>query len=143
MNSESSHQDDGRRPPPNYTLLRKMAVVDFEGSSDPDMVDAWLLKLTRTLDELHIDNDGDRIAMAIHVLQGTARDWWHLQPESEVVPLEITWNQFVKMFLDECIPQTVWDDKREDFMKLEKQWGQGAHESSLPSAKNHRHLQIS
>ncbi|CAL1410127.1 unnamed protein product [Linum trigynum] len=69
MNSESSHQGDGRRPSTNYTLLRKMGVVDFEGSSDPDMVDAWLLKLTQTLDELRIDNDEDRIAMAVHVLR--------------------------------------------------------------------------
>ncbi|CAL1381341.1 unnamed protein product [Linum trigynum] len=98
-----------------------MGVKDFEGSSDPDMVDAWLLKLSRTLDELHIDNHEDRIAMVVHMLQGTARDWSHLQPESEVVPLEITRNQFVKMFLDEYIPQTVQEDKREDFMKLEQQ----------------------
>ncbi|CAL1412021.1 unnamed protein product [Linum trigynum] len=32
------------------------------------------------------------------------------------------------MFLDEYIPQTVRDDKREDFMKLEQQWGQSVTE---------------
>ncbi|CAI0421182.1 unnamed protein product [Linum tenue] len=72
-----------QRPVPNYAALRKMGVVDFEGSSNPEVVDAWLVKLTRTLDELRIDNHEDRIAMAVHVLQGTARDWWHTQPESE------------------------------------------------------------
>ncbi|CAL1394980.1 unnamed protein product [Linum trigynum] len=123
MDTGKSQQAGDRRPPPNYAALRKMGVKDFEGSSDPDVVDAWLLKLTRTLDELRIDNHEDRIAMAVQVLQGTARDWWHLQPKSEVVPLEITWNQFMKMFLDEYIPQIVWDDKREDFMKLKQQWG--------------------
>ncbi|CAL1412020.1 unnamed protein product [Linum trigynum] len=32
------------------------------------------------------------------------------------------------MFLDEYIPQTVRDDKREDFMKLEQQWRQSVKE---------------
>ncbi|CAL1407873.1 unnamed protein product [Linum trigynum] len=117
-----------QRPVPNYAALRKMGVVDFEGSSNPEVVDAWLVKLTRTLDELRIDNHEDRIAMAVHVLQGTARDWWHTQPESEEVPLTITWDQFLKLFRDEYIPDTVREGKMEEFMSLRQQWGQSVAE---------------
>ncbi|CAL1407361.1 unnamed protein product [Linum trigynum] len=68
MDTGNSQQVGGRRPPPNYVALRTMGVKDFEGSSDPNVVDVWLLKLTRTLDEVCIDNHEDRIAMAVHVL---------------------------------------------------------------------------
>jgi len=54
-------------------------------------------------------------------LQGEAKKWWRAYVEcvSSTLP-PLTWTQFNALFLEEYVPQTLRDRKKNEFMDLEQ-----------------------
>ena len=54
-------------------------------------------------------------------LQGEEKQWWrdYMECRSSILPL-LTWTQFHVLFLEEYVPRTLRDRKKDEFMELEQ-----------------------
>ncbi|CAN1337316.1 hypothetical protein LINPERPRIM_LOCUS37553, partial [Linum perenne] len=91
-------------PPPNSEAFIKRKVEDFNGdrSTDPLVVERWLSKVTRTLQEMR-GIDEDRVMLTVSLLQEATYDWWLTQPASQHEPPTITSAEFVRIFRNHSI----------------------------------------
>ncbi|CAN1293051.1 hypothetical protein LINPERPRIM_LOCUS21859, partial [Linum perenne] len=86
------------RVAPNSKAFRDLGVEDFfYDDRDPVVVERWLGKVIRTLQEMRAA-DEDKVLLTLNLLQGTAYHWWLTQPASQQDPPEITWEEFLQAF---------------------------------------------
>jgi hypothetical protein len=71
-------------------------------------VDDWLRKIEMKLDVVHA-NDRDRVLLTVQQLVGPALAWWQSYK---------VWNDFVWLFREHHIPNSVMKLKWQEFMSL-------------------------
>ncbi|CAN1301328.1 hypothetical protein LINPERPRIM_LOCUS24911 [Linum perenne] len=133
QSSESSHAPPPPlplRPPTDFGAFRRKKVDDFNGdrSTDPLVVERWLSKVTRSLQEMRA-TDEDRVLLTVSLLQEAAYDWWLTQPASQHEPPTITWANFVEDFKSNFIPESFRDAKQKEFLMIKQTWGSEGRET--------------
>jgi hypothetical protein len=89
----------------------------FGGSDNPIEADDWLREIEMKLDMVHA-NDRDRVILTVQQLVGPALAWWRSYKEVNPNARNMVWNDFVKLFYEHHIPNSVMKLKRQEFMSL-------------------------
>jgi hypothetical protein len=63
-------------------------------------------------------NDRDRVRLTIQQLVGPALAWWQSYQEVNPNARNMVWNDFVGLFREHHIPNSVMKLKRQEFMSL-------------------------
>jgi hypothetical protein len=91
----------------------------FGGSDNPIEADDWLHEIEMKLDVVHA-NDRDKVLLTIQQLVGPALAWWHSYKEVNPDARNIVWNDFVRLFHEHHILNSVVKLKWQEFMSLQQ-----------------------
>jgi hypothetical protein len=80
-------------------------------------VDDWLRKIEMKLDVVHAI-DRDRVLLTVQQLVGPALAWWQSYKEVNPEARNMVWNDFVWLFREHHIPNSVMKLKWQEFMSL-------------------------
>jgi hypothetical protein len=100
----------------NFHRLRPQK---FGGSDNPIEADDWLHEIEMKLDVVHT-NDRDRVLLTVQQLVGPALAWWQSYKEVNPEARNMVWDDFVKLFREDHIPNSVMKLKRQEFMSLQQ-----------------------
>ncbi|XP_020095999.1 uncharacterized protein LOC109715431 [Ananas comosus] len=94
-----------------------------ESSTEPGTVEAWVKGMERLFEDLFIP-ERDQIYLAVHCLEGDARDWWTRARRSRPKDAPpVTWTEFRGMLFDMYFPSSVKERMEDELKKLR----QGSH----------------
>ena len=62
----------------------------------------------------------EKFDYAVSLLQGNAYAWWETVPGNDVQPLVLTWDDFLRDFSNNYMPEVYRDDKRREFLNLKQ-----------------------
>nr|XP_016508800.1 PREDICTED: uncharacterized protein LOC107826353 [Nicotiana tabacum] len=96
-----------------------MGGVEFEGATDPTVVEEWLECMERVFEQLKCTNAA-KFKYVISLLQKDAYDWWVSVPNAKAKPSMLTWDDFVKSFRAKYVPYVYCDAKKKEFLNLRK-----------------------
>lgn len=91
----------------------------FGGSDNPIEADDWLREIEMKLEVVHAD-DRDKVLLAAQQLTGPALAWWQSYKEVNPDARTMLWDEFVKLFRDHHVPNSVVKLKRQEFMNLQQ-----------------------
>jgi hypothetical protein len=91
----------------------------FGGSDNPIEADNWLREIEMKLEVIYAD-DRDKVLLAIQQLTGPALAWWQSYQEINPEARTMLWDDFVKLFREHHIPNSVMKLKRQEFMSLQQ-----------------------
>ena len=78
----------------------------FNGESNPQVVEAWLMQINKLLDALDVSKDQDRIALVSIQLEAEANHWWNMIKTSRQVE-DMNWREFEQMFYEKYFPAPI------------------------------------
>ena len=102
-----------------YDKLRKQGAVDFSGTTDPSVAETWLKRTQRVLNQMRCTPE-EKFDYAVSLLQGNAYAWWETVPGNDVQPPVLTWDDFLREFSNNYMPEVYRDDKRREFLNLKQ-----------------------
>jgi hypothetical protein len=124
MLTQNNHGNgNGQHTPPSYTHriadFHRLHPPKFGGSDNPLEADYWLREIEMKLEVVHA-SDRDKVLLAVQQLTGPSLAW--LQSYKEINPEARTmiWNDFVKLFREHHIPNSVMKLKRQEFLSLQQ-----------------------
>jgi hypothetical protein len=91
----------------------------FGGSDNPIEAVDWLHEIKMKLDVVHA-NERDRVLLTVQQLVGPALAWWQSYKEFNPDARNMGWNDFVKLFRELHIPNSMMNLKRQEFMSLQQ-----------------------
>jgi hypothetical protein len=123
MLTQNNHGNgnDQHTPPSNthrIADLHRLHPPKFEGSDNPLEVDDWLREIEMKLEVVHA-SDRDKILLAVQQLTGPALAWWRSYKEINPEARTMVWDDFVKLFRERHIPNSVMKLKRQEFLSLQ------------------------
>jgi hypothetical protein len=89
----------------------------FGGSDNPLDADDWLREIETKLEVVHA-SDRDKVLMVVQQLTGPALAWWQSYKEINPEARTMIWDDFVKLFREHHIPNSVMKLKRQEFLSL-------------------------
>jgi hypothetical protein len=81
-------------------------------------VNHWLYEIEMKLGVVHA-NDSDRVLLTVQQLVGPALAWWLSYKVVNPNARNMVWNDFVRLFREHHIPNSVMKLKRQEFMSLQ------------------------
>jgi hypothetical protein len=90
----------------------------FGGSDNLIEADDWLREIEMKLDVIHT-NDRDRVLLTVQQLVGPTLAWWQSYKEVNPEARNMVWDDFVKLFREHHIPNSVMKLKQQEFMSLQ------------------------
>ncbi|KAL5818788.1 hypothetical protein ACOSQ4_022630 [Xanthoceras sorbifolium] len=94
---------------------RRVEATSFDGSRDPDSVHAWLNDLERVFGVIGCSYE-HKFSFAIFLLKDRAYDWWLSVQQQN--PVEVSWNEFKRLFNAHFYPSFYQNLKMNEFFKL-------------------------
>jgi hypothetical protein len=114
---------NGQHTPPSYTHriadFHRLHPPKFGGSDNPLDADDWLREIEMKLEVIHT-SDRDKVLLAVQQLTGPALAWWQSYKEIDLEARTIIWDDFVKLFREHHIPNSVMKLKRQEFLSLQQ-----------------------
>ncbi|MQL91791.1 hypothetical protein Taro_024403 [Colocasia esculenta] len=82
--------------------FKRMSPPSFKGESDP------------------LCADDDRVTLATYMLQEQAEVWWSslLRTRFEGGAIEVSWDEFVRLFRAKFVPEHIEDKMEQEFLSL-------------------------
>ena len=116
-----------------HERFMKLDPPMFAGTMNPSEAEDWLKRMESIFEVMQLHDD-QRVTLASFMLKEEARFWWEaarrllvapvVGVEGQVVgnvapaPLNITWDQFVKVFNDKYFPESYRYEQEIAFMTL-------------------------
>ena len=82
-------------------------------------METWLKRTQRVLNQMRCTPE-EKFDYAVSLLQGNAYAWWETVPGNDVQPPVLTWDDFLREFSNNYMPEVYRDDKRREFLNLIK-----------------------
>jgi hypothetical protein len=123
MLTQNNHGNgNGQHTPPSYTHriadFHRLHPPKFGGSDNPLEANDWLREIEMKLEVVHA-SDRDKVLLAIQQLTGPALAWWQSYKEINLEAHTMIWDDFVKLFREHHIPNSVMKLKRQEFLSLQ------------------------
>ena len=96
--------------------FKKFAPPTFNDAKTPTEAEDWLYKLKKILELLQAE-DSDRMMYVEFLLEGEASNWWKIE-KRRLDKIKVTWEDFEMTFLRHYFPQSVCEQKEQEFMFL-------------------------
>jgi hypothetical protein len=110
-------------PHPSYTHrivdFHRLHPPKFGGSDNPLEADDWLRENEMKLEVTHA-SDRDKVLLAVQQLTGSALAWWQSYKEINLEARTMIWDDFVKLFREHDIPNSMMKFKRHEFLSLQQ-----------------------
>ncbi|KAL0411911.1 UNVERIFIED_CONTAM: Retrovirus-related Pol polyprotein from transposon [Sesamum latifolium] len=87
----------------NYEIVRRQGAKVFPGTTDSAEAEEWLRNTERVLDRIECTLE-QRLRYAVSLFEKDALDWWEIVPGSKNCSITLTWNDFLKEFIDKYTP---------------------------------------
>ncbi|KAL0291935.1 UNVERIFIED_CONTAM: hypothetical protein Sangu_3259100, partial [Sesamum angustifolium] len=99
----------------NYEVVRRQGAKVFAGTTDPAEADEWLRNTDRVLDSIECTSE-QKFRYVVSLFEKDALDWSQTITGSKNRPITLTWNDFLKEFVDKytlpvCRNQEVSTDE--------------------------------
>ncbi|XP_011071700.1 uncharacterized protein LOC105157096 [Sesamum indicum] len=114
------------QPQPHYVLIdknhetvRRQGPKVFADTIDPAQAEEWLRNIERVLDRIECTSE-QKLRYAVSLLEKDALDWWEIVPGSKNQPVNLTWNNFIKIFTDKYTPSVYRNRKKVEFLELKQ-----------------------
>jgi hypothetical protein len=98
--------------------LHRLHPSKVGGSDNPIEVNHWLYEIEMKVGVVHT-NDSDRVLLTVQQLVGPALAWWLSYKVVNPNACNMVWNDFVRLFREHHIPNSVMKLKRQEFMSLQ------------------------
>jgi hypothetical protein len=109
--------------PPSYTHkivdFHRLHSPKFGGSDNPLEADDWLREIEMKLEVVHA-SERDKVLLAVQQLTGLALAWWQSYKEINPEARTMIWDDFVKLFREHHIPNSMMKLKRQEFLSLQQ-----------------------
>jgi hypothetical protein len=124
MLTQNNHGNgNGQHTPPSYTHkiedFHRLHPPRFGGSDNPLEADDWLREIEIKLEVVHA-SERDNVLLAVQQLTGPALAWWQSYKEINPEARTMIWDDFVKLFREHHIPNSVMKLKRQEFLSLQQ-----------------------
>jgi hypothetical protein len=124
MLTQNNHGNgNGQHTPPSYTHrianFHRLHPHKFGRSDNPLEVDDWLREIEMKLDVVHA-SEKDKVLLAVQQLTGPALAWWQSYKEINPEARTMIWDDFVKLFREHHIPNSMIKLKRHEFLSLQQ-----------------------
>jgi hypothetical protein len=124
MLTQNNHGNgNGQHTAPSYTHkimdFHRLHPPKFGGSDNPLEVDDWLREIEIKLEVVHA-NDRDKVLLVVQQLTGPTLAWWQSYKEINPEARTMIWDDFVKLFREHHIPNSVMKLKRHEFLSLQQ-----------------------
>nr|CAD39354.2 OSJNBa0059H15.5 [Oryza sativa Japonica Group] len=108
-------------PPPQSKLLEFLRVKPpiFSSTTNPIEAHDWLHAIEKKLNLLQC-NEQEKVAFAIHQLQGPASIWWDNYMVTRPAGAEVTWTEFCHSFNKAQVPEGIVAQKKREFRSLQQ-----------------------
>ncbi|CAL1359580.1 unnamed protein product [Linum trigynum] len=100
-----------------------MGAEAFMGSIDPKVAVDWLKKTERILNQIGCPDDV-KFDYVVALLEKDAYDWWLTVPGVVDNTVQLTWNDFLRLFKERYVPIVYQDQKKVEFLMLKQKEGQ-------------------
>ncbi|KAL0298102.1 UNVERIFIED_CONTAM: hypothetical protein Sangu_3161100 [Sesamum angustifolium] len=87
----------------NYEVVRRQGAKVFADATDPAEVEEWLRNTERVLDRIECTSE-QKLRYSVSLFEKDALDWSETIPGSKIRPITLTWNDFLKEFVDKYTP---------------------------------------
>jgi hypothetical protein len=115
MLTQNNHGNgNGQHTPPSTHRIAdfyRLHPPKFGGSNNPLEADDWLRVIEMKLEVIHA-SDRDKVLLAVQQLIGLALAWWQSYKEINHEAHTLIWDDFVKLFREHHIPNSVMKLKR-------------------------------
>ena len=91
-----------------YDRLRKQGATEFEGTTDPEIAEEWLRETDRVLDRLDCTPE-QKLKYVVSLLRKLTLDWRDLILGSRNRPMILTWDDFLRKFINKYTPLMYMD----------------------------------
>ncbi|XP_058758173.1 uncharacterized protein LOC131631395 [Vicia villosa] len=92
----------------------------FEGEHEPDKAQAWLKAIEKIFRVMNC-TDAQRVQFGTHMLEKEAEDWWNNTLQRfEEDGIEVTWDLFRDVFLENYFPEDCRGKKEVEFLELKQ-----------------------
>nr|AAR06331.1 putative polyprotein [Oryza sativa Japonica Group] len=135
----NSASDNSPSPPPenptitqvldNQTQMMSMIMQQmqqqyhqpptFSSTTNPIEANDWLRAIEKKLNLLQC-NDQEKVAFAIHQLQGPASVWWDNYVVTRPAGTKVTWAEFCQSFNKAQVPEGIMAQKKREFRSLQQ-----------------------
>ncbi|KAG5553992.1 hypothetical protein RHGRI_011757 [Rhododendron griersonianum] len=106
----------GQGDEPNVKEFLKMGPPTFIGGMDPRTVKSWFSALEKIFKVMRC-RDHQKVFLTVYQLQGEPERWWEMnEPTNQAV----SWAEFLVLFKEKYIPQSILDAKSTEFQQLKQ-----------------------
>ncbi|XP_058741301.1 uncharacterized protein LOC131613670 [Vicia villosa] len=92
----------------------------FEGEHEPDKAQAWLKAIEKIFRVMNC-TDAQKVQFGTHMLEKEAEDWWNNTLQRfEEDGIEVTWDLFRDVFLENYFPKDCRGKKEVEFLELKQ-----------------------
>ncbi|XP_020080299.1 uncharacterized protein LOC109703959 [Ananas comosus] len=101
------------------TAFKRFSPPTFNGDvKDPWLVESWLATMEALFEDIYT-LEKDKVHLATHYFDGSARLWWtQVKKNHSLEPASVTWEGFREMLLMEYFPESDKRKIKEDLRKL-------------------------
>ncbi|CAL1396460.1 unnamed protein product [Linum trigynum] len=99
-----------------------MGAEAFKGSIDPKVAVDWLKKTECILNQIGYPDDV-KFDYVVALLEKDAYDWWLIVPGVVDNTVQLTWNDFLRLFKERYVPIVYQDQKKVEFLMLKQNEG--------------------
>ncbi|XP_020080765.1 uncharacterized protein LOC109704440 [Ananas comosus] len=101
------------------TAFKRFNPSTFKGDvKDPWLMEAWLSAMEALFEDIYT-LEKDKVRLAAHCLEGSARAWWtRVKNGRSLDPASMTWEAFRELLLMEYFSESDKRKIKEDFCKL-------------------------
>ncbi|KAL0291048.1 UNVERIFIED_CONTAM: hypothetical protein Scaly_2651700 [Sesamum calycinum] len=103
----------------NYEVVRRQGAKVFAGTTDPAEAEEWLRNTERVLDKIECTPE-QKLRYVVSLFEKDALDWWETISGSKNRLITLTWNDFLKEFVDKYTPPVYRNHKKVEFLELKQ-----------------------
>jgi hypothetical protein len=124
MLTQNNHGNrNDQHTPPSYTHriadFHRLHPPKFGRSDNPLEADDWLREIGMKLEVVHA-SERDKVLLAVQQLTGPVLAWWQSYEEINPEARTMIWDDFVKLFREHHIPNSMTKLKRQEFLSLQQ-----------------------
>ncbi|KAL0347933.1 UNVERIFIED_CONTAM: hypothetical protein Sangu_1021100 [Sesamum angustifolium] len=103
----------------NYEVVRRQGAKVYAETTDPAEAKEWLRNTKRVLDRIKCISE-QKLRYDVSLFEKKALDWWETVPGRKNRPITLTWNDFLKEFVDKYTLLVYRNCKKVEFLELKQ-----------------------
>ncbi|CAL1400329.1 unnamed protein product [Linum trigynum] len=100
--------------------MKSLGGRDFKGDVSPDAVVEWLREMEDVFEYLYATPE-EKVQYVVFLLKGYARSWWSSVSRVNGERVQFTWEEFLKAFKTEFLPEAFIRAKNNEFSNLKQE----------------------